>query len=90
LRAGFSKRIDDLVETFAGVDNSLLVNRSNTLQSQIEASSDRIDFLSTRLDRSRERMTNQFYKMELAISKLKNNLNSLAAIQYISPVQRSI
>ena len=86
---GFAKKIDDAAERLVGVKNSVLVNRAATLQKQVELSAARVDFLNQRLDTSRERLMNQFYQMELVISKLKEGLTSLDSIQYIAPVNRS-
>lgn len=86
---GFAKKIDDAAERLVGVKNSVLVNRAATLQHQVEDASARIDFLNGRLDASRERLLNQFYNMELVISKLKEGLTSLDSIQYIAPVNRA-
>jgi flagellar hook-associated protein 2 len=86
---GFAKKIDDAAEGLVGVKNSVLVNRAATLQKQLNDTNSRIDFLNGRLDVSRERLLNQFYNMELVISKLKEGLTSLDSIQYIAPVNRS-
>ena len=80
---GFAKKVDAVLERLVGRDNSTLVNRAKTLQKQLEDSTKRIDFLTVTLTKQRERLTNQFYNMELAISKIKSNLQAVESIKYI-------
>ena len=68
-----------------GRDNSTLVNRARVLQQHMEDTTARIDFLTVSLEKQRERLTLQFYNMELAISKIKNSLSSIESIKYINP-----
>ncbi len=75
----------DTLERLVGRNNSTLVNRAKVLQRQLEDSTKRIDFLTVTLTKQRERLTAQFYNMELAISKIKSNLQSIEAIKYINP-----
>lgn len=78
---GFSKKLDDLIETLAGRDNSLLTNRAQTLQRRIDQNNERIDFYNQRLDRQREHLLKQFYDMETAIGKIQSNLTYINQIQ---------
>jgi flagellar hook-associated protein 2 len=78
---GFGAKANTAIETLVGAKNSVLVNRSSTLDRQVEDISKRIDALNARLDASRERLTNDFYNMELAINKIKSNLTSIGQIQ---------
>ncbi|WP_254513169.1 flagellar filament capping protein FliD [Anatilimnocola floriformis] len=83
--SGFAKKVDDTLERLVGRDNSTLVNRAKVLQQQLEDSTTRIDFLTTMLDKQRERLTNQFYAMETAISKIKSSASAIDSIKYINP-----
>lgn len=78
---GFGAKADAAIESLVGVKNSLLVSRSETLSRQVDDLGKRIDSLNTRLERSREVLINDFYNMELAISKIKANLTSIGQIQ---------
>lgn len=80
-KLGFGVKVNAAMETLVGLDNSVLVNRSSTLNNQVEDIAKRIEALNGRLDRSRERLTNDFYNMELAINKIKANLSSIGQIQ---------
>lgn len=80
---GFAKKVDATLERLVGRDNSTLVNRARTLQQQLEDATERIDKLTISLNKQRERLTLQFYNMELAISKIKSNLTAVESIKYI-------
>lgn len=80
-KLGFGAKAHAAIELLVGVDNSVLVNRSSTLNQQVEDIVKRIETLTGRLDRSRERLLNDFYNMELAINKIKANLTSIGQIQ---------
>lgn len=83
---GFAKKVDDIVETLAGANNdSLLLTRFVTLTSQVEDFQERVTFLTERLDRSRESLLNEFYRLESLIAKIQANQTAISAIQYISP-----
>lgn len=83
---GFAAKADDLIERLVGSDNSLLVNRAQTLQRQIDSQAGRIDAWNVRLTHSRDRMLLDFYRLEETISRLQNNLTALQQIQFIGPM----
>lgn len=83
---GFSARAKQLADSLAGTENGALLNRTNSLQTQIEQSSQRIESFNTRLDKQRERLLKQFYNMETAIAKLQQNLTALDQLQIIPPL----
>lgn len=87
--AGLANRVDKLIETLAGIDDSMLVTRGQALQRQAETVAARIDFLNERLDRSRERLLKQFFNMELVVGRIRNSLTAINQIQYIPPVNMS-
>jgi flagellar hook-associated protein 2 len=71
-------------DRLAGETNSLLIGRSQTLADQVQANSDRIDSLNTRLENERERLFSQFIAMEEAIAKIQGNLSSIDSIKPIT------
>ncbi len=81
---GFAGKVDQVVEALVGRDNSVLVNRARVLQKQLDDSAARIESLTASLERQRERLTQQFYNMELVISKIKSSLSSIESIRYIN------
>lgn len=83
---GFAAKVDALIERLAGPQNSALVGRAGSLQTQIEDTAERIDGMTARLERSRERLLMQFFHVEEVVSRLRNNLSAIASIQYIPPV----
>jgi flagellar capping protein FliD len=86
---GFAAKADQLIERLVGKDNSLLVNRAQTIQRQIDDQTTRIDVWTARLGRSRDRMLNDFYRLESIISRIQNNLTAIQQIRAIAPIQRT-
>jgi len=78
--AGLATKLDKIIERLAGRGSSVLVSRAQTLGRKIESNNDRITFLNGRLETERTRLLTQFYRMELAIGKLQNNINALNSI----------
>lgn len=80
---GFAARFNSLAEQLAGEKSSLLTNRYLALGQKIEKNEEKITWMDERLEVQRERLLNQFYQMELAISKIQSNADFLDSIQYI-------
>ena len=87
--SGFGAKVDVLIETLAGPQDSALMTRVATLQRRIEDSERRVDALTARLDRNRERLLLQFFRTEEIVARMQNNLMAISQIQYIPPVQFS-
>ena len=83
-QTGLAARVDDLTERLAGVGDSLLLSKNNSLSQKIERNSQRVDQMNTRLDKERDRMLKQFYAMEAAIAKLQSNQQYIAQMQPIT------
>ncbi len=83
---GFVKRLSDVVDSLAGRDRSLLVSRSQALEIRVQSDNQRVEFLSARLDKVREKLLIQFYRMEEAIGKLQSSLTAIQQIQGIAPL----
>ncbi len=81
---GFSARFKTAVDQLAGDDRSMLSRRIDALNRKIAMNQERIDFMQKMLDSQRERLLLQFYNMELAIGKIKNNLTAIDSIQPIT------
>lgn len=79
-KTGFSARAKQMIDNLSGERNSVLITRSMTLQSQVETNNTRITFLTSRLDKQRERLLNQFYKTEEAIQKIQSNQGSVSSL----------
>jgi flagellar hook-associated protein 2 len=78
---GFSARFKKLSEQLAGTDNSLLSHRFDVLNDRITDNTERLTFLNERLKAKEDRLYDQFYQMELAISKMQNNMSAIDAIK---------
>lgn len=82
-KTGFSARAKIVLDTLVGEKNSVLVNRSQTLQKTIESSNSRVNSLTARLDKEKERLSQQFYDLETNLAKIRNSgsaLNNLGTI----------
>lgn len=77
---GFSARLDQTIKNAAGEGSSLLENRLKAMTAKIDQNQQRIDSMTAQLAAQRERLLNQFYQMELAISKMQSGLNALSSI----------
>lgn len=84
---GFAARLDKLTNNLATDDNSLLISRLDSLTSSIRLNNERIDFLNERLERTRQRLINQFVKMEEAIARIQENLSAITSIQALPPLE---
>jgi flagellar hook-associated protein 2 len=81
---GLVAKIETLIDRYAGEDGGVLLNRTTTLNSQIQSNNSRIGRMSDRLERQRERLLEQFVQMEESIAKLQSNQQYLSAIQPIA------
>jgi len=76
-KTGLGARAKVTLDSLVGERNSVLVNRSQSLQRTIELSSNRITSLNVRLDRERERLLKQFFDLESNISRIRTNGSGL-------------
>jgi flagellar hook-associated protein 2 len=83
---GLSARLDRVVESMVGIDNSLLINRARALAEKIERNNSRIAFLNERLDRQRLLLLTDFARMESAIAKVQDDLQALNALSILPPL----
>lgn len=83
---GFGAKIEAAFERLVGADNSVLVNRADALNRQVETMVTKIADFDERLDATRERLLKQFYNLELVIGRIRSNLDAISSIQYIAPV----
>jgi flagellar hook-associated protein 2 len=84
---GFAVKADALIEKLVGADNSMLINRAQTIQRQLDQIAERITIWDERLERSRERLMLQFFRLEELVSRIRNNLSAISQIQFIPPIQ---
>jgi flagellar hook-associated protein 2 len=83
---GLAAKLDSVLETLAGEDSSLLASRTDSLTRIIEANNKRIDEMTARLERQRERLLLEFYSIETTVARLQDNLTALSALQIIPPL----
>ena len=82
--AGISDRFKKMIDQLAGAGHSLLIDRAKALDAKSATNAERITFLNLRLEAQRERLTLQFHRSELAISKIRNSLDAINAIVPLS------
>ncbi len=80
-KAGFSKRFDELCETLAGQDTSLIAQRYKALQNKIDENAEKLTAWDEKLERQREQLLNSFYNMESTIAKLQTNMDLIENLQ---------
>ena len=94
-KTGFAAKLNDLIDNLSGpsdptkADNSLLTLGIKSLQETIDENKAKMDAMLARLDDDRNRLTQNFYNMELAIAKLQNSLNALSSIDWITDTSSS-
>lgn len=79
--SGFSAKSKELFENLVGIGRGVLVSRNESIQRRIEDGNKRVEFLNTKLDRERNRLLLQFFRMEDAISKIRTNSSGISSIQ---------
>ena len=86
---GFAAKADKVLERLVGKENSALINRAATLNRQIEQTGERIGIWDERLERQRDRLLLEFFRLENTVSKIRANLSALQSLQIIPPMTGS-
>jgi flagellar hook-associated protein 2 len=86
---GFAAKADAVLERLVGRDGSALVNRAQVLSRQVEDFTERIATWDGRLERQRERLLNDFYRIELIVSRIRTSMTAVSQIQAIPPFYSS-
>lgn len=84
---GVAAKFDHAIERLVGVNGSVLVSRGQTLDRQIVDNFERIEELNRRLEEQRVKLLNDFYRMEIAIARLQDNLFALESFTPVPPLQ---
>jgi flagellar hook-associated protein 2 len=82
--SGFAAKSKSLLESLVGIDGGLLVSRNEAIQRRIEDGSRRVEFLNAKLDRERERLLLQFFRMEETIARIRNSASGLSSLQALA------
>ncbi|MCU0719685.1 MAG: flagellar filament capping protein FliD, partial [Pirellula sp.] len=77
---GFGARAKVVLDGLVGINGSSLVNRTKSIQQQIDLNDRRIAGMDVRLAREKERLEKQFFDLENTIAKIRNNSTSLGNI----------
>jgi flagellar capping protein FliD len=76
------------MDSLVAVRTGALVVRSEALQRRVEDGSQRVAFLTGRLNAERTRLEKQFYGMEESIAKIRGNTSAISSIQNLFLLQR--
>jgi flagellar hook-associated protein 2 len=82
--SGFAAKSKNLLESLVGINGGLLVSRNEAIQRRIEDGNRRVEFLNAKLDRERERLQLQFFRMEEAIARIRNSASGLTSLQALA------
>ncbi len=83
---GVAAKLDKVIESLAGRDNSLLVNSALALGRTVDINAQRIESLNIRLEGRRLRLLKDFIRMETIIGKLQGDLQTLQAFKPVPPI----
>jgi flagellar hook-associated protein 2 len=83
---GLAAKFDAALEQLAGANDSLLSSRSDALDATIETNNERIADWDERLERQRERLLLDFFRLETLVAQLREGLTALSALQVIPPL----
>ena len=86
---GIAAKFNTIADQLAGVANSTLIGQSSALQVKIDNNTARVRDLNVSLQRERETLLEQFYRLEETISQLQSSQSAIAQIQPISFQRRS-
>lgn len=80
---GMVGQLSDLADRYAGSNNGMLINKTLTLNNQLDRNGDRVTSMNARLEAQRERLLQNYYAMEEAIGKIQSNSSYASGISYI-------
>jgi flagellar hook-associated protein 2 len=72
---GFGKKLDQLLEQLGGGEKSLLVQRMEALSRKIEWNTRRIEQMDAQLDRQRQRLLRDFYRLDRIVGQMQTQLS---------------
>lgn len=81
---GVVARLTAAIDSLAGDENSLLSRRSDALTRTIDDNATRIEALNASLERQRDRLLLDFFRLEETIGNLQSNTSFLDSIQAIT------
>ncbi len=84
-RAGFGAQLELLLDGLTDSIDGLITTKTNTIDTQIEISNDRIEQLNELLDVKRQRLVAQYAAMETILSQLQAQSSALASLASAVP-----
>jgi flagellar hook-associated protein 2 len=84
---GLSAQVDKLVESLAGEQSSIMINRAAALERKIKINDERVQKFNEMLTRKRDFLLEQFYTLETTIAKIQSNTDALSALASLAAPQ---
>ena len=81
---GFAVQLDNLMTQVAGASNSLLSTRISALSNMMQQNTTQINSLDSMLNDEQNRLYNQYYQMEAAISQLQTNMSIVNTLSMLN------
>ena len=78
---------DKLVESLAGEQSSIMINRAAALERKIKINDERVQKFNEMLTRKRDFLLEQFYTLETTIAKIQSNTDALSALASLASPQ---
>lgn len=88
-QAGFAAKLKETVESYTDPLTGKLTTETNSLQDSVDTVERRIATLNAILETRRERLLNQFIKLEAVLSTLQSQQSALGRIQNLSATSSS-
>ena len=85
---GFGHVMDRLLDVMTRTDG-IIARKTSSYQRRESLFSDRIEYLEEMLERKEQRLYQQFYNMELALSRMQEMQSALSSYTPISPITTS-
>jgi flagellar hook-associated protein 2 len=86
---GIGDHFDDELERLAGSNEGLVKTRVDAIRNRSDIFKDRIEYLNELILRKENRLYNEFYAMEQALSGLQSQASSLTALQNIPNINNN-
>ncbi|MFG0289528.1 MAG: flagellar filament capping protein FliD [Rhodopirellula sp. JB044] len=80
---GMVGQLSALADRYAGTESGMLINKTQTLATQLERNAASVESMNARLETQREQLLSNYYAMEEAIAKIQSNASYVSDISYL-------
>jgi flagellar hook-associated protein 2 len=82
---GLSAQLKTLLEQLGGTDNSLLSSKTDSITTQIQNNTTKINQYNATLSSEQTRLLNEFYAQEAILAQLQNAQQTISALDPLTP-----